>query len=67
MPTGESWFNFIKDDPILREGVHGFKDFMLMGGGLPIVSGNQVVGAIGISGGHYSQDLECAHAALGSL
>ena len=67
MPTGESWFNFIKDDPILREGVHGFKDFMLMGGGLPVVSNDQVIGAIGISGGHYSQDLECAHEALKSI
>ena len=67
MPTGESWFNFIKDDPILREGVHGFKDFMLMGGGLPIISDRKVIGAIGISGGHYSQDLECAHAALKSI
>ena len=67
MPTGEPWFNFIKDDAILREGVHGFRDFMLMGGGVPILSGNQVIGAIGISGGHYSQDQECANAAVASL
>ncbi len=67
IPTGDSWFSFIKDDPILREGVHGFMDFMLMGGGMPIVSGSQLIGAIGISGGHYTKDQECALAALDSL
>ncbi len=67
LPTGEAWFSFIKDDPIMREGVHDFRDFMLMGGGMPILSGNQVIGAIGISGGHYLKDQECASAALDSL
>ncbi|MEI7897806.1 MAG: heme-binding protein [bacterium] len=67
MPTGDAWFNFIKEDPILREGAHDFKDFMLMGGGLPIVAGNQVIGAIGISGGHYTTDQECAIAAMNIL
>ena len=67
IPTGDSWFSFIKDDPMLREGVHDFKDFMLMGGGMPVVSGNQVIGAIGISGGHYLQDQECAQSAMDSL
>ena len=67
IPTGQSWFDFIKDDPILREGVHGFRDFMLMGGGVPIVGDNQVIGAIGVSGGHYLQDQECALAGLESI
>jgi uncharacterized protein GlcG (DUF336 family) len=67
MPTGNSWFDFIKDDPILREGVHDFRDFILMGGGIPILSGKQIIGAIGISGGHYISDQECATAALDSL
>ena len=67
LPTGEPWFSMIKDDPILRDGVHGFRDFMLMGGGAPIISGNEIIGAIGISGGHYLQDQQCALAALDSL
>ena len=62
-----AWFSFIKDDPILREGVHDFRDFILMGGGVPIMSNNQVIGAIGISGGHYKQDQECASAAMDSI
>jgi len=64
MPSGQPWFDFIKDDPILREGVGNFSDFMLLGGGFPIVSEGQMVGAIGISGGHYRQDEVCAQAAL---
>jgi uncharacterized protein GlcG (DUF336 family) len=67
LPTGKSWFDYIKDDPILREGAHDLTDFMLMGGGVPIVSENQVIGAIGVSGGHHEKDQECAHAALNSL
>lgn len=67
LATGEAWFGFIKDDPILREGVHGFNDFMLMGGGLPIVVESQMIGAIGVSGGHYEKDQLCARAAIESL
>ena len=64
LPTGSTWFDFIKNDPILREGVHDFHDFMLMGGGIPVIINNQVAGAIGVSGGHYTQDQLCAEAAL---
>jgi uncharacterized protein GlcG (DUF336 family) len=67
LPTGQSWFGFIKDDPILREGVHGFTDFMLMGGGVPVIFENQVIGAVGISGGHYEQDQQCAQAANNTI
>jgi uncharacterized protein GlcG (DUF336 family) len=67
IPTGQPWFDFIKNDPILREGVHDFTDFILMGGGLPVIIGNQVIGAIGISGGHYEQDQQCAKTAIDSL
>ncbi len=67
MATGEPWFNFIKEDPILREGVHGFRDFMLMGGGIPVITDSQVIGAVGVSGGHYATDQECAVAAIESL
>jgi len=62
--TGSDWHNFIKDDPILNNGVQGITDFMLFGGGKPIMIDNELVGAIGISGGHYSQDEQCCEAAL---
>lgn len=67
LPSGTAWFEFIKDDPILREGAHDFDDFILVGGGSPILINNKIAGAIGISGGHYKQDEECVKAALNCL
>ena len=67
MATGEAWHNFIKDDPILNNGVQNIHDFMLLGGGAPIMIENQLVGAVGVSGAHYSQDESCAKAALDIL
>jgi uncharacterized protein GlcG (DUF336 family) len=66
-PTGESWHNFIKDDPILLIGAQHLDDFILLGGGLPIVIDGAIVGAIGVSGGHYHQDEICARAATALL
>jgi len=67
LPTGKSWHEFIKDDPILSQGVLGIPDFILLGGGSPIQVEGVLVGAIGVSGGHYKQDEECAAAALSLL
>jgi uncharacterized protein GlcG (DUF336 family) len=64
MSTGEPWHNFIKDDPILNDGVNNIKDFILLGGGMPILSDGEMIGAIGVSGGHYKQDELCCNAAL---
>ena len=67
MPTGDTWYGFIKDDPILMNGASSLKDFTLLGGGSPITIGGEIVGAIGVSGGHYKQDEQCVNAALNSL
>lgn len=68
IPTGNGgWYDFIKGDPILENGVSNIKDFMLLGGGKPISIDGQLVGAIGISGGHYTQDEACCDAALAIL
>jgi len=67
LPTGDTWYDFIKDDPILLNGVQHFTDFSLMGGGMPINIDNRIVGAIGISGAHYKQDEECARAAMTAI
>jgi uncharacterized protein GlcG (DUF336 family) len=40
---------------------------VVFGGGYPIKVGNLVVGAIGVSGGHYTQDMEVAKAGLAVL
>ncbi|MEN0061699.1 MAG: heme-binding protein [Myxococcota bacterium] len=67
IPTGQAWHDFIKDDPILMNGAGQLDDFILLGGGLPIRVANVLVGAIGVSGGHYAQDEACAKAALSVL
>ena len=67
MPT-DAWHPFIKDDPPLADGaVGGIDRLIIFGGGFPIQLGGAVVGAIGVSGGHYSQDMEVAQAGLAAL
>jgi uncharacterized protein GlcG (DUF336 family) len=66
MPSG-GWHDFIKDDPPLAAGaVGGIDRLVIFGGGFPITIGDTIVGAIGVSGGHYSQDMEVAEAGLGA-
>jgi uncharacterized protein GlcG (DUF336 family) len=67
MPT-DGWHDFIKDDPPLARGaVGGIERLVIFGGGYPIKVGDQVVRGIGVSGGHYSQDMEVAQAGLAAL
>ena len=65
--TGDNWYSFIKEDPILFHGVQQFKDFILLGGGSPVFDQGAIIGAIGISGGHYKQDEQCVNAAIKAL
>ena len=67
MPTGDAWHDFIKSDPILMNGAQQLDNFILLGGGMPIVVDGAMIGAIGVSGGHYQQDEQCAKAALAAL
>ncbi len=67
MPSG-GWHDFIKDDPPLAAGaVGGIDRLVIFGGGFPIAVGDVIVGAIGVSGGHYSQDSEVAQAGLAAV
>jgi uncharacterized protein GlcG (DUF336 family) len=67
MPS-DAWHEFIKDDPPLASGaVGGIDRLVIFGGGYPIKVDDQVVGAIGVSGGHYTQDMEVAQAGLTAL
>lgn len=64
MPT-HGWFDFIKDDPPLAAGApSGIDRLVIFGGGYPISIDGTLVGAIGVSGGHYTQDQEVAEAGL---
>jgi uncharacterized protein GlcG (DUF336 family) len=66
LPT-HLWHDYIKDDAPLLHGIVHTPRFVVFGGGFPITEGGQVVGAIGLSGGHYSQDMQCAEAGLAAI
>ncbi|MDI3299361.1 MAG: heme-binding protein [Bacillota bacterium] len=64
----DGWYDFIKNDPPLAAGAPtGIDRLVVFGGGYPIVVEGQVVGGVGVSGGHYTQDMEVAKAALAVL
>jgi uncharacterized protein GlcG (DUF336 family) len=64
----DQWHDFIKNDPPLAAGaVAGISRLVIFGGGYPIKIGDQIVGGIGVSGGHYSQDMQVAEAGLAAL
>jgi uncharacterized protein GlcG (DUF336 family) len=64
MPT-DGWFDFIKGDEPLRIGAPtGIDRLVVFGGGYPIAIDGAVVGGVGVSGGHYSQDMAVAQAGL---
>jgi uncharacterized protein GlcG (DUF336 family) len=67
MPT-HGWHDFIKDDAPLAAGAPtGIDRLVIFGGGYPITVNGTVVGAIGVSGGHYTQDQKVAEAGLAAL
>ncbi|MHA6792877.1 GlcG/HbpS family heme-binding protein [Pseudonocardia bannensis] len=67
MPTGD-WHDFISGDAPLAAGAPtGIKRLIIFGGGYPLKVDGAVVGAIGVSGGHYTQDQEVAQAGLAVL
>jgi uncharacterized protein GlcG (DUF336 family) len=64
----DAWHEFIKDDPPLAAGATGGIDrLVVFGGGYPIKLDGQVIGGVGVSGGHYTQDMEVAQAALAAV
>ncbi len=61
----DGWHEFIKNDPPLAMGAtSGIDRLIVFGGGFPIMIDSQIVGAIGVSGGHYTQDEDVAKAGL---
>ncbi len=65
IPTGQAWVDFSRGDYILEQGILALPNFTMLTGGHPLRLAGQVAGAIGVSGGHYAQDDECARVALG--
>ena len=64
----DAWHDFVKDDPPLALGAApGIDRLVVFGGGYPVKVGGAVIGGIGVSGGHYSQDMEVAKAGLAAV
>ena len=66
IPTHE-WFNFIKDDPPLLHGITKTPRLIVFGGGYPLRAGGDLIGGIGVSGGHYTHDMQVAEAGVAAL
>jgi uncharacterized protein GlcG (DUF336 family) len=64
----DGWYDFIKDDaPLLAGATDGIDRLVVFGGGFPIEVDGTRVGAIGVSGAHWGQDMEVAKAGLAVL
>ncbi len=61
------WYDFIKEDAPLLHGIPQQDRLVIFGGGYPLRHAEQVIGGLGVSGGHYHQDMEVAEAALDAL
>lgn len=61
------WWDFVKNDPPLLHGITHTPRLTIFGGGYPIRIDDEMIGAIGVSGGHYSEDMEVARAALSAV
>jgi uncharacterized protein GlcG (DUF336 family) len=61
------WFDFVKNDAPLLHGIIKTDRLIVFGGGYPITTDAGIIGGIGVSGGHYSQDMEVAQAGLAAL
>lgn len=66
LPT-HHWYDYIKDDGALLNGIPNLPRVVIIGGGFPIIHENAVIGAIGVAGGLYTQDMDVAQAALAIL
>ncbi len=63
MPS-QAFGDIIKDSPVMVAAIQSLPRVLLLGGGLPIVVDNAIVGAIGVSGGMVDQDIACAQAGI---
>jgi uncharacterized protein GlcG (DUF336 family) len=66
IPT-HGWFDFIKNDPPLLHGIVKTPRLVVFGGGYPLSVDGCVIGGVGVSGGHYEQDMKVAEAGVAAL
>ncbi|HCI82973.1 MAG TPA: cobalamin adenosyltransferase [Ktedonobacter sp.] len=63
----DAWYDFIKNDPPLLHGIVKTDRLVVFGGGYPITTSEGIIGGIGVSGGHYTEDMEVAKGGLEAL
>jgi glc operon protein GlcG len=61
VPTGE-WYGMISGEPALLHGIVHTARLVVFGGGVPVLDGGRLVGAVGVSGGSAEQDVLVATA-----
>ena len=63
----DAWHDFIKEDEPLRLGIVHTNRLVTFGGGYPIKLDGDLIGGIGVSGGHYTHDMQVAGGALEAM
>ena len=58
------WYDRLKDDPPLLTGLVHTDRLVVFGGGYPIHFEGECIGGIGVSGGHYTHDMQVCEAGL---
>lgn len=61
------WYDRLKDDPPLLTGLVHTDRLVVFGGGYPIQFEGECIGGIGVSGGHYTHDMQVCEAGLAVL
>lgn len=61
------WWEMVREDPPLLHGITHQQDVVVFAGGLPVLLDGELIGGVGVSGGHYTQDQEIAQAGLDAL
>lgn len=61
------WGEVLQGKTQLQAGIAGRPNVVTFGGGLPIFEGEDVIGAIGVSGGSEEEDVLCAQAGVDAI
>ena len=65
-PSG-TWTDIFKEVPHLEQGFSNRDKLIPFGGGLPLMLNDEVIGAIGVSGGTEEEDMVCAQAGIDKI
>jgi uncharacterized protein GlcG (DUF336 family) len=66
LPTSE-WWQILGPEPALLHGIVKTNRLTVFGGGVPLIVGDRIAGAIGVSGGSIEQDVRIAEAGATAL